>query len=161
MKTYVIIVSRVFPSTHSKKCISTGFVEKILDALNYNVFNWCKKHTIRSNYTLWVNRIKEVQEGKAIISLRYWSGKPYNSKQVEFATLDKNSGCGIQMLTFFENDINCPYVSNDGIENHAIYDINNIAINDGLLLENFKEWFKKYDLSKPMAIIHFTDYRYL
>ena len=26
--------------------------------------------------------------------------------------------------------------------------------------DDFKEWFKGYDLSKPMAIIHFTAFRY-
>ena len=27
-------------------------------------------------------------------------------------------------------------------------------------LDDFKAWFKGYDLHKPMAIIHFTNYRY-
>ena len=35
-----------------------------------------------------------------------------------------------------------------------------LAKNDGLSLEEFKEWFKGYDLSQPMAIIHFTRFRY-
>ena len=35
-----------------------------------------------------------------------------------------------------------------------------LAINDGLSLKDWTDWFKSYDLSKPLAIIHFTRYRY-
>ncbi len=120
-----------------------------------------KIHTIRANYELWYKRIKEVQEGKAILSLRYWSGKPYNSKQIELARLDKNSGISVQKLEFFESDFNCPYTYGlDGVSNEPLFEISKLALNDGLSLEDFKQWFRKYDLSKPMAIIHFTPFRY-
>ena len=113
-----------------------------------------KIHTIRRNYPLWKKRIKEVQDGKAILSLRYWSGKPYNSKQVEFAKLDKESGVGIQNLRWMTT---CTGLITDS--NRLISDTE-LCINDGLSLEDFREWFRKYDLSKPMAIIHFTNFRY-
>ena len=35
-----------------------------------------------------------------------------------------------------------------------------LAKNDGLSLEDFTAWFKGYDLSETMAIIHFTPFRY-
>lgn len=35
-----------------------------------------------------------------------------------------------------------------------------LAKNDGLSLEDWIEWFKSYDLSEPMAVIHFTSFRY-
>lgn len=35
-----------------------------------------------------------------------------------------------------------------------------IAKNDGLTPDQFNSWFKNYDLSQPMAIIHFTPFRY-
>lgn len=35
-----------------------------------------------------------------------------------------------------------------------------LANNDGLSKEDWQEWFRGYDLSKPMAIIHFTKFRY-
>lgn len=35
-----------------------------------------------------------------------------------------------------------------------------LARNDGLTLEDWREWFRGYDLSKPMAVIHFTKFRY-
>jgi hypothetical protein len=39
-------------------------------------------------------------------------------------------------------------------------EISELAKNDGLSENDFCEWFRKYDLSKPMAIIHFTNFRY-
>lgn len=35
-----------------------------------------------------------------------------------------------------------------------------LAHNDGLSTDDFKEWFRGYDLSQPLAIIHFTKFRY-
>ena len=32
--------------------------------------------------------------------------------------------------------------------------------NDGLSLDDWFSWFNDYNLSKPMAIIHFTNFRY-
>lgn len=152
MKTYVLTVSRYFPTTHKRKGEPTHFVEKILENFEPTIFI-PKIHTIRSNYDLWAKRIKEVQEGKAILSIRYWSGKPYNSKQVEFCQLDQNSGCGVQKLQF-DGSILFPFI------NSHQPSVKRLSGNDGLSLEDFKEWFKKYDLSKPMAIIHFTSFRY-
>ena len=36
--------------------------------------------------------------GEAILSVRYWSGKPYNSKQLRIVEFDKDSGVGVQKL---------------------------------------------------------------
>ena len=35
-----------------------------------------------------------------------------------------------------------------------------LAKNDGLSFNDWFYWFEKYDLSKPLAIIHFTKFRY-
>ena len=35
-----------------------------------------------------------------------------------------------------------------------------LANNDGLDFDDFVDWFKQYDLTKPMAVIHFTNFRY-
>lgn len=171
MKTYVLTVSRYFPTTHKRKGEETCFVEKIYSGQKlYGICDECshhdcfhceiglnpKIHTIRANYELWAKRIKEVQEGKAILSIRYWSGKPYNSKQVEVCKLDQNSGCGVQRLVWKYNCIYYPTV----LENPLILSYIEISKNDGLSPEDFKEWFRGYDLSKPMAIIHFTSFRY-
>lgn len=161
MKTYVLLVSRTFPKGHKMEGEPTFFVEKILAALGFpylNDENIKKFHTCRKNYELWAKRIKEVQEGKAILSLRYWSDKPYRSKQVEFACLDKDSGVGVQKLLFGINDLLYP-IAGEGIWLRGL-NLENLAKNDGLSIDDFKDWFKNYDLSKPMAIIQFTEFRY-
>ena len=117
-----------------------------------------KIHTIRANYELWEKRIKDVQDGKAVLSIRYWSGKPYNSKQVEIHQLDKDSGVGVQKICYtIDNSENYRPIIYDSCK---IIGLQELSKNDGLSLDDFKEWFKKYDLSKPMAIIQFTDFRY-
>ena len=92
MKTYAITLSKHFLTTHKRAGEDTDFKEKFL--------NGEKIHTIRANYPLWEKRIKEVQEGNAVLS------------------------------------------------------------NDGLSFEDWEDWFRGYDLSKPLAIIHFTKFRY-
>jgi len=113
-----------------------------------------------------------VQEGKAILSLRYWSGEPYRTKQIEFAQLDKDSGVGVQELKFgycnslislsdkFFPIITKPYIIELENLKDKYLDILQISKNDGLKFGDFMDWFKNYDLSKPMAIIHFTSFRY-
>ncbi|MFY9159658.1 hypothetical protein [Aquirufa ecclesiirivi] len=157
LKTYVLTVSRYFPSTHPRKGEDTGFIDKILTTI-MGAPDLRKIHTIRGNYELWEKRIKEVQDGKAILSLRYWEGKPYDSKQVEFARLDKNSGIGIQKLVFLDENFEMPFIFENGYA--SLNSIFTLAKNDGLSFEDFKAWFKVYDLSQPMAIIHFTSFRY-
>ena len=180
MKTYVLTVSRTFPKTHKRAGEETHFVGRILSELilsglidrnvaerlkiNMDLFFPCnpKLHTIRANYVLWAKRMKEIQEGKAILSIRYWSGKPYNSKQVEICQLDKNSGCGLQELNFLDSRFDFPYVYCMHNPLTRVFKglQRDLAKNDGLSLDDFKDWFRKYDLSKPMAIIHFTTFRY-
>lgn len=154
MKTYVLMVSERFPQTHKRKGELTYFPTKIK--------NGEKIHTIRANYPLWKNRIEQVQKGEAIISLRYWSGKPYKSKQIEFCQLDNNSGIGVQALYFEFERLLEPFVSSEDSENgtQTYLSTHKIAVNDGLIYPDFKEWFKSYKLNEPMAIIHFTHYRY-
>lgn len=184
IKRYRLGVSRTFPTTHPRKGTSTHFISKIRHATCLKL-DFCGKktsiaceicdyefecaiskklHTIRGNYPLWEKRMKEVQEGRAVTELFYWSGKPYNSPQVVFATLDKDSGCGVQELKFVWKDINHPWLYSEEIASGSSvcghFSINDISKNDGLSLEDFKAWFKGYDLSEPMAIIHFTSFRY-
>jgi len=148
MKTYVLILSKKFPA----KCRRAG--EKTQFEPNLFIV---KKHTIRSNFELWKNRIDEVNEGKAIISIRQWSGKPYRSKQEELETLTHKDGVGIQRLTFTDCNIYRPFVAGFFGEQPSTM---TLANNDGLTVEDFVDWFKDYDLSQPMAIIHFTAFRY-
>jgi hypothetical protein len=106
--------------------------------------------------------MKEVQEGRAVIELFYWSDKPYRSKQIVFATLDKDSGCGVQQVGFRFIKIDHPILYKEPTKRVFEYDMDLTALakNDGLSLEDFEAWFKNYDLSEPMAIIQFTKFRY-
>jgi hypothetical protein len=153
---YRLSVSRQFPKTHKRAGSPTGFVEKIKSALRDPAFDEDfdqKRHTIRANYELWQKRFEKIENGEAVLELYYWSGKPYNSKCETFAVLTKDDRIGVQKLQFsalgwFIDDYDSDFTRID------------YAKNDGLPLEDFKEWFKKYNLSEPMAIIHFTNFRY-
>jgi hypothetical protein len=158
IKRYRLGVSRNFPTTHVRKGEQTCFVDKIMGNFPFEENKWKKIHTIRSNYELWAKRMAEVQAGRAVVELFYWSGKPYHKDengigQVVFATLDKDSGCGVQKAEFDD------YLYSLKVDYKRI-ELGNIPQNDGLSHADFEEWFKKYDLSKPMAIIHFTSFRY-
>jgi hypothetical protein len=160
MKTFVLTVSRTFPKTHKRSGEETGFCHKIACAVfcagdcEECDFHKPKLHTIRGNYELWLKRAEMINKGEAVLSIRYWSDKPYRSKQVELYEI---SEIGVQKLNFKFNDICYPVVDNN-TDSTSVFD--QLHKNDGLEWEDFKEWFKGYDLSKPMAIIHFTPFRY-
>lgn len=150
-KTYVLMLAKNFPASHPKAGAPTGFREKFLSGN--------KLHTIRSNFPLWVKRIREVQEGKAVLSIRQWEGRPYLSRQVIIGSLTEESGIGIQKLTF--------QLDRDGCASFNFFDIDgnypelsSLAANDGLSVEDWKEWFRGYDFSHPMAVIQFGRFRY-
>lgn len=160
MKTYVLIVSKQFPKKHPRAGERTDFIEKILNALNSkNICYWEKKHTLRVNYDLWKKRIDEVVNGKAVISLRYWEGKPYRSKQITFATRTAADGIGVQMGVLTNLAFSVANEQGGAIHWKHI-PITDVAENDGLSRDDFKAWLKGYDLSEPLAIIHFTKFRY-
>ena len=144
MITYVLTVSQKFPTTHKKVGQSTGFPLAIK--------NYDKIHTIRGNYDLWAKRFEKINAGKAILSVRIWEGKPYASKQLEIFKYDYTHKIGIEKLEDPTNFVFAP------IEGKQInWDL--VAKNDGLSFEDFCEWFKVRSNS-PMAVIHFTDFRY-
>lgn len=160
MKTYVITLSKTFPAWHPRKGEPIEFLERFLNGQT-GTGDVKKLHTIRANYPLWEKRIREVQNGNAVLSVRQWSGRPYASKQVEIAKLNALDGVGIQQL-----DINNLY----GVDRYDVWGMNFrfcreippgiIAANDGLSLDDWLAWFKDYDRAKPLAIIHFTPFRY-
>ena len=172
MKTYVITLSEVFPATHKRRGEKTYFGQAFLTGITcarcktqnpamcmgecYTGFR--KIHTIRANYRLWAKRIADVQRGEAVLSVRQWSGRPYMSKQATIATLTAEDGVGLQQLTDIDTNAYCfyPCVRIDKRDIDKVL----VANNDGLSLDDWREWFKKYDYTKPLAIIHFTSFRY-
>lgn len=145
MKTYVLMISERFPKNHPEAGKPTKFPESIK--------NYDKIHTIRSNYDLWRKRFENINKGKAILSVRIWSGKPYRSKQIEIFRYDIKRKIGIQKMNFDESFENI--IVNGKAVNKEL-----LAKNDGLNPKHFDHWFKDADPQNPMVIIHFTDFRY-
>lgn len=139
-KTYVLIISPRFPKTHKRSGECTDFYSNIMDEV--------KLHTIRNNYPLWKHRVDEINAGRAVLSVRAWEGLPYRSPQLE---LIEYSSVGIQQL---EQTPLCWWVDTEFPASTI-----DLAENDGLSLEDFEDWFKKPP-KEPIAIIHFTDFRY-
>jgi hypothetical protein len=141
------MVSEFFPKTHSKAGKPTGFPLAIK--------HYDKIHTIRGNYDLWAKRFAKINAGKAILSVRIWEGEPYKSKQIEIFKYDKTHNIGLEKL-----DCNpLGWVVNENLKEDL--ETFTLAKNDGLSLEDFKEWFKgQFEVNKSKAIIHFTDFRY-
>lgn len=179
MKTYIICLSKAFPSSHPMKGKPTDFKMAMLSALlcakccirkkgmcmgECVASAYIKRHTVRANYPLWAKRIAEVQRGEAVLSVRQWSGRPYMSKQKEIARLTKDDGIGIQKLRIkpFQQHLNSEVYLQPFIYDDTTSPVNmeRLANNDGLSLEDWRQWFKDYDLTKPLAIIHFTSFRY-
>ena len=182
MKTYYLTLSPVFPSTHQRKGEETGFYKKLeraRDCSRCELSGWAgdvkltdylkctnpcfdgylKLHTIRANYEFWRKRFEKIAKGEACLSIRQWVGKPYGkgSTQREIVRLTREDGIGIQKLTFPFGTFNEAAI--EDAEHVGVFSgiAQTLAANDGLSLS---DWFKDYDLSQPMAIIHFTPFRY-
>lgn len=154
VKTYNVMLSKVFPVTHPKAGEETDFKPKVMCAFDNTPCYLKKLHTIRANYDLWKKRIDEVVAGEAELCLRQWSGKPYRSKTVVIKRLRSDDGVGIQKLYFPQ------YECYGIINNEVVVSIRELANNDGISIDDLEAWFKDFDKSKPLAIIHFTNFRY-
>lgn len=143
----VITVSRTFPGYHPKAGQPTHFVEKILAGLGLITIDdpvwelilaldW-KYHTIRAG-----NRWKVGD----MASLRYWSERPYHSKQVEFAQVEIKKVFKIRI----ESDDDYTAIL---IDDWVFYEENKrfvtqvealqtLSANDGLSVDDLKAWFK-------------------
>lgn len=144
-KKIVLTLSKVFPVTNSRAGEPTGFEEKLKAGV--------KLHTIRANKDgVWDKRAKEIADGQKMLCVREWTGKPYQSEQREFARFEK---IGIQHIEMFNTTL--PQCKVDG----KVVPMERLAANDGLTLEQFKEWFfGEGDTYFEGVIIHFTDFRY-
>ena len=174
MKYYPLILSRTFPQWHPRKGEPTYFANKVLYAgvsmVNYPDMRmpiWIepreKLHTIRGNYERWARIFEKIDCGEARLELRQWSGVPYRSKQETIAVLTKEDGIGLQKLEF--ENLNSTISNLSARWSSAVVrgtDVSKrmLAQNDGLSYDDWRAWFKDADLSKPMAIIHFTKFRY-
>lgn len=152
-KIYVLMVSRVFPSYHPRKGEETGFPELIISGF--------KQHTVRPNYERWKKKSDQINAGKAVLSIRYWTGKPYCSPQKEFCEL---SSIEVQKVCYYK----LPVVTNNLPTSYNLIFINNsviplrhpfkFAARDGLSLADLQSWFPKP--VEDMALIHFGNFKY-
>lgn len=154
-KNYVLTLSETFPKTHPRAGQATNFISAVEHGE--------KIHTLRRNYDLWKARCEKINAGEAVLSVRVWEGKPYNSKQLELFRYDYRRNIGIEKLNMDTFDVGWDE-NNDVFLNFEVgktmVSADLLAKNDGLSYEDFENWFKGYDFSKPMAVIHFTDFRY-
>ena len=137
----VLLIAKNFLKYHSKAGTPTNFNKAIRDA--------SKIHTIRSNFNEWEKKILKVQNGNGRLILKQWMGLPYRTPQVKL--FDMKEDVGIQMLEFIDGKFI--------IDGKTEVEIESLAKNDFLSLEDFNEWFKVFP-TEPMAIIHFTKFRY-
>ena len=147
LKCYVLTISRNFPQKTKRAGEPTLFFDKIESGE--------KLHTIRMNWKLWKKRFKAISEGKAYLSVRYWTGKPYNSPQEIYKDFYNTDGIGVQKLSFVNG--------RPIIDNYSYYagTIEDIAKNDGLSYQDFTNWFgANVEHFSDMVIIHFSKFRY-
>lgn len=161
----VITFSRQFPVKHPKAGQPTFFVEQIYNSIGLKIGNtkqsgdipkemWDKvndfvlldgeqkkHHTIRAG-----SRWKEGDW----FSPRVWSGKPYASKQIEFAP-------PIQIKKIFEVCLNVTAAEgfNWWVDGHIIPtdEVTMLAKNDGLEINDFLNWFMIHPKSKKEGFI--------
>lgn len=149
LKTYVITMMVKFPTQAPYIAVTTGFKKKILSGE--------KKHTIRQNYKFWKKRIDEINAGKAILSVRQWSGKPYQSKQTEIKQF-KHGEIGYERITATGGAYDIGINTGDGCYMLSNKRILTVAKNDGVPIDLFRKFFKGGVLDG--IIIHFTKLRY-
>jgi len=144
----VITFSTRFPAKHPKAGQPTYFVEKIMASLadciegwkmydDFVLYDWHqyynaspKNHTVRAG-----NRWKEGE----LFSPRVWSGKPYASKQIEFAPpIQIKKIWNFKMTARLWAD-ECEYSING--QNLNAGELITLARNDGLHVLDFMDWF--------------------
>ena len=173
MKEYVITLSKVFPKGHIKEGQLTLFENALRRASDrwdgcpeyfmcIGWKEWCisermKLHTIRANYEFRKKRFEKIEKGEACLSVRQWVGKPYGkgSTQREIMRLTREDGIGIQKMDIIGVTTHHPIY----VDGHSVK-AEQIANNDGLLEIDWHSWFKGYDVTEPLAVIHFTKFRY-
>ena len=173
MKTYILMLSESMLLTHPRSGEPTNFRQSFANArmcakcqetmkgmcMGECVTGYRKRHTIRGNYEYWYKVFEEIEAGDACLSVRQWIGKPYRSKQVELARLTCKDGIGLQKMEFKKVDNSMlPYVYTG--ESAVPVNESVMAENDGLDIQDWRDWFRGVEEGEAMPIIHFTKFRY-
>lgn len=91
MKAVVTLSKKFFPQ-HPRKGEETLFREKVLSG--------SKRHTCRSNYEYWKEKIDRLKNVGGVLSVRQWSANPYRSPQ-EIVTDIPAELVGVQKLILY------------------------------------------------------------
>lgn len=146
----VLTFSKAFPKGHPKAGQRTHFVEQILNLVMPRGENGIiNKDDIAPEILPFINdfvlldgaarKHHTIRAGSRwkvgdMASLRIWSGKPYRSKQIEFAQVEVKR---VWPVTIIIDDIFNPICSGDKILPAGL-----VARNDGLESDDFVNWFK-------------------
>lgn len=144
----VITLSVCFMTGHSRAGQPTGFADKLESGR--------KKHTIRANYEYWAGKARLINEGRMVLHIRQWVGRPYYSPQVE---LRQMHSLRIQKISVYYAELQSvePTVVVDG-RVLSQQEVEQLAYNDGLSYEEWLEWM--CPKRKPLmngVILHLTD----
>lgn len=164
MKAVVTLSKKFFPQ-HPRKGEETLFREKVLSG--------SKRHTCRSNYEYWKEKIDRLKEVGGVLSVRQWSANPYRSPQEIVKNIPAEL-VGVQKLEFHRErkehydelvNIRAVYYEYTATVDGYNTPVELLAVNDGLTPEEFKAWFAPvFDKAEAdtleFAIIHFTKERY-
>ncbi len=145
----ILSLCKTFPTGHRRAGEPTGFEENLTQGV--------KIHTVRGNDgNTWGKRCQDVMDGKKYLTVREWTGRPYNSEQRELARFDK---IGLQRITMTNDSSDA--VPQCWVDGHKV-DVKLVAANDGLSVEDFVDWFFGRNTENIFegVVIHFTDFRY-
>lgn len=162
MITYYLTLSPVFPKYMPNAGKPTDFEAAFNAGQGFckGADTFCKfpkYHTIRANYDFWKKRFEKILAGEACLSIRQWVGKPYGlgSTMREIERLTREDGIGIQKMTVAGVTAWHPiFVNGNSVDTEVL------ANHDGLEKVDWCNWFAGYDMTKPLAVIHFTKFRY-
>jgi len=149
LKTYIITMMVKFPTQVPQIAKTTGFKKKILSG--------DKKHTLRQNYAFWKKRIDEINAGRAILSVRQWSGLPYRSEQKEIKQFGQGE-VGYERVVVTKEAADISINTGKGYVFISDKRIRTLAKNDGVPIDLFRKFFKHGVLDG--IIVHFTKLRY-
>lgn len=147
----VITFSTKFPAYHSKAGQATFFVEKIFAGLADVVDGWkmpsgFKEYDWHTYYNCANPKFHTIRKGNRFkvgdkFSPRIWSGVPYKSKQIIFSpdieVRKVWDFCFCQKDEHLQINDDCYYPT--GYESM----IEKLAKNDGLAVDEFKNWFNE------------------
>lgn len=158
-----VMLSKTFFDNHYLAGKETDFKSKVLRGE--------KRHTCRANYDFWKKRVDTLKARQGVLSLRQWSGKPYQKGSNQEKIIDiAASVIDVQRLVLRrthgekEELIRTRGTFKAEVDGTPV-DIATIAHNDGLHVEEFKAWFDPvFDEAGTdalaFAVIHFTTFRY-